>query len=309
MQTVSDSARAILDGYAKITLHIYIEGTPIGAGIGSATYTPSCGSGDSFSVGNACSAGFTAVVAASLPGIRGKAITVKWDVDGTEYPLLSGVVESATVAAGRTTIEAYDHMYRKGAIPLMVPEALMDTCTGADALRELAKIMDVTIHPDTLAAAEGVTIQGGLSNLDTESSCSMAAGHLAGIMGGNAMFDRRGLFCIRGFSGVQWETQPYEGGAEAESGDYTVSGIAFQREEPMTVTNPDGSISEEMVMVAYTAGDGSLAMDNPLADQAAADLAFAALAGVTVRPGRYSFPGGLLLEPGDIFTVRSMDGV
>lgn len=49
-------------------------------------------------------------------------------------------------------------------------------------------------------------------------------------------------------------------------------------------------------------------VNNPLADQAAADRALEALESVTFRPGSYSFPGGLLLEPGDIFAVESMDG-
>jgi len=49
-------------------------------------------------------------------------------------------------------------------------------------------------------------------------------------------------------------------------------------------------------------------MENPLADQAAAERAYAALSGLVFRPGNYTFPGGLLLEPGDVFEIISRDG-
>lgn len=76
----------------------------------------------------------------------------------------------------------------------------------------------------------------------------------------------------------------------------------------MTSQNEDGTSSEEELVTEYGAGDGTLMVSNPLADQAAADRAFTALDSIHFRPGAYSFPGGLLLEPGDLITVHSMDG-
>ena len=58
----------------------------------------------------------------------------------------------------------------------------------------------------------------------------------------------------------------------------------------------------------FAAGTGELLLENPLSDQAAADRDWAALGGITVRQGRYSFPAGIQIEPGDIITAKSMDG-
>lgn len=308
MQSVTSSAKALVNNYAKITPSIYIDGEKLNTGIGLITYTPSCGSMESFGFGNGCAAGLSVRVDGAYPNLKGKRIEAKWSVDGTEYPLLTGEVESATVSANSTTIEAYDDLFRKGGMQFAVPDALLTECTADAALVALGDAMGVAVEDSTLTTAASVTLPSGLNGLGDEVCISQIAGYVAGLMGGNALMTRDGLLCVRGYSAVDFYTEPYAGGAAAQNEDYSVTGVTFQRQAIKTVTYEDGTTSEEEYTVIYSAGDGTLAVENPLADQAAADRAWAVLAGVTVRPGTYSFPGGLLLEPGDIFTVRSMDG-
>lgn len=168
--------------------------------------------------------------------------------------------------------------------------------------------MGVSVDPSTLALLSNITIPDGLSALGSDVTNSAVAGYVAGLVGGNALMSRAGLLTIRQYAAVEWETEPYSGGASAENEDFTVTGITLQREKTVSTLNDDGSATERTSTEEYVAGDGSLMIANPLSSQATADGAFAALSAVTVRPGNYSFPGGLLLEPGDIFTVHSMDG-
>ena len=308
MQNVSAAAKALVDSYQKVTLHLYVDGEVVDAGIGAATYSHACGSEEAFTFGNACAGSITLVVAAAMPELYGKTVRVTWDVDGTEYPLITGAVEKAMVSAGRTTIEAYDEMYFGGSHPFSAPEELTGSCTAEEALYAVAEAMGVSVDPDILETVSGVSLSNGLGGLAGEESCSQAAGFLAGLFGMNALISREGLLTMRGYPATGWSTEPYSGGALAENTEYTVTGITFQREETATVKNEDGSTGDETTTVEFFAGDGTLAMMNPLADQAAADRAYESLNGIIVRPGSYSFPGGILLEPGDRITVESMDG-
>ena len=308
MQTVSDSTKTLLDSYGKVSLHWYIDGAQMDAGVGNCTYSHACGSEEAFTFGNALSASAILTVDGAFSDLKGKAIQVTWDADGTEYPLLTGTVDNSQVAARKTTITACDAMYFGGVRAYSAPEDLLTDCTAAEAITSVAAIMGVTVESDTLDAAAAVTIEGGLSRLSGEESCAAVLGYIAGLMGGNAMMSRAGTLVIRGFPQTGWTTEPYAGGALADNTDFTVTGITLQRDETQSVTNSDGTTGEQINTVEFFAGDGSLALVNLLASQDAAERAWAALKGTTVRPGQYTFPGGLLLEPGDLFTVTSMDG-
>lgn len=308
MQNVSEAAKALVDSYQRVTLHLYAGGAAVEAGIGAATYSHACGSEEAFTFGNACAGRITMALASAMPELEGKPVQLTWDVDGTEYPLLQGRVKKATVSAGRTTIEAYDEMFFGGSKAFVAPEILKTACSVASAFHAVATQMGVEADPAIMEQLTAVTLPAGLSNLTGRESCSQVAGHIAGIFGMNALISRDGLLTMRGFPETGWSTEPYSGGAQAENREYIVSGVAFQKEILETSQASDGSSGESSSTVEFFAGDGTLAMLNPLADQEAADRAFEALEGVSLRPGSYSFPGGLLLEPGDLISIRSMDG-
>ena len=308
MQIVSDSDRALLDAYGKITLFAYIDDVPMAAPIGAASYQGEWGSTESFSFGNACAASMTLSVAASLRELKGKRVRVTWAVSDVEYPLFSGRVERAPISAGRTIIEAWDEMYYGGSAPFAPTAALCGSCDAADAFRAVAGAVGAEADPEALEALQGLVIAAGLGNLPKETTNSAVAGYIAGLIGGSAVIGRDGKLTVKRCGPTQWLTQPYSGSAAAEGSDFTVSGITLQREETVTVTHAGGSSEQEQRIQVFQAGDGSLMVDNPLADQAAADRAFASLGGIAFRPGSYGFPGGLILEPGDLFTVESMDG-
>lgn len=308
MQTVSDAVRQLLDSYAKVTLSVYVDGEKLDAGVGAGSYTGACAGDDEFTFGNACAAGANITLAVSRPDLKGRRIQITWAVDGTEYPLITGKVEKAKVTAGRTEVEVWDDMYYAGSKAFAITSAVAGTCTAAAAFNAVAEAMGVSVEDSALALLSDITIPGGLSELGSDVTNSAVAGYIAGMVGGNALMSRAGLLTIRQYVTVDWETEPYSGGATAENEDFAVTGITLQREKTVSTLNEDGSTTERTVSEEYLAGDGSLMLSNPLASQEAADSAFAALSAVTVRPGNYSFPGGLLLEPGDIFTVHSMDG-
>lgn len=304
MQAVSESARALVLNYAKVTLSVYIDDNLLDVGIGAFEYLPSCGAVAGFSFGNACAAGITISLDAARADLKNHAISVKWSVDDTEYPLFSGKVEKAKVSAGRTYVEAWDAMYFGGS-------ETFDSETGASiladvAFRMVAGAIGVPVENSSIALLSDISI-GGLSALK-DTSNSAVAGYIAGLVGGNAVITRSGELAVRQFARVDFATEPYEGGAEAENEDYAVTGVTLLRESYAKSQNDDGTSSDEIFTETFVAGTGLLSVDNPLADQLAAERAYVALSGLRFRPGSYTFPGGLLLEPGDVFEVVSRDG-
>lgn len=308
MQTVSDNIRALLALYAKITLTAYLNGEKLIAGIGACELAASCGDDESFSFGNACATNINLSLASSMPGIKGQKLKVTWAVDETEYPLFDGKIENAVVTAGHTAIEAWDAMYYGGSDAFVPMGAMQQDIDAADAFSGIAGAMGVTAADEALELLSGITIAGGRGRLPEDTSNSAAAGYIAGLIGGNAMIDRAGRLTVRRIAPVDFETEPYAGGASAQDQDYTVTGITLQREEMVTIRNEDGTTAEQEQLKEFYAGDGTLMVSNPLADQDAADRAYEALRAISFRPGSYTFPGGLLLEPGDVFAVHSMDG-
>lgn len=308
MQHVSDKVRDLLERYAKITLHVYLDGEQVDAGVGACQLSASCGDEASFSFGNACAAGVVLTLAVPMPGIKGRAVRITWAVDATEYPLFDGKIEDAVVQAGRTRIEAWDAMYYGGSDAFIPTSAMRQDIDAWSAFSGVAAAMGVSANPDVRELLSGIGISGGLGHLPDNISNSAVAGYIAGLIGGNALIDRSGYLTVRKISQTNFETQPYAGGSNAKDADFYVSGITLQREAVTTVINEDGTSTEESVVYEYTAGDGTLMVQNLLADQSAAERAFASLKGVAFRPGNYSFPGGLLIEPGDLFQIYSMDG-
>lgn len=308
MQIISQTDLALVNAYRKITLTIYLDGKKLDAGIGSCEYQTSCGNTEEFSFGNACAAGATLPIDGAYPNLKGQRISIKWSVSDTEYPLLAGQVENCVVNAGRTTLEIWDDMYYGGSGAFVSPSRMLTDCAAADAFQAVADAMGVEPEPETLEILSGITIIGGLSDLPEEISISAVAGHIAGLVGGNAFMTRDGLLAIRGYSATGWASEVYSGGASAENTDYSVTGVTFQREQEITVTNTDGRASPETQTLEFGAGDGTLMISNPLADQDAADRAYNALESVVIRPGSYRMPGGIQLEPGDMITAITMDG-
>ena len=310
MQSVYDNVRALLDRYAKITLTAYIDGTKVEAGVGSCELTAACGDEESFSFGNACASGVSITLGAPMENLKGRQLRLTWAVDETENPLFLGYVEDGLIRAGRTFVEAWDAMYYSGS-DAFVPTADLEDRIGADAAKTfnyVASSMGVGVAPSVLPLLTGIRIPGGLGHLSEETSLSAVAGFIAGLVGGNALIDRSGRLAVRKMQTVDYRTEPYEGGASAKGNDFVVTGLTFQREDIVRDSFADGTGGERVEVSEFSAGDGSLLIENPLADQAAADRAFEVLDGLTFRPGTYSIPMGILLEPGDVITIQSMDG-
>lgn len=308
MQQVSDSVKALLARYAKITLKAYLNGQALDVGVGACEPSFSCGDDEAFSFGNACATSINLTLAASMPDIKGMALKITWAVDETEYPLFDGRIENAVVTAGRTAVEAWDAMYYGGSDAFVPTWGMQQDIDAADAFSGIAAAMGVTASDEALQLLAGITIAGGLGHLPEDTSNSAASGYIAGLVGGNAMIDRAGQLTVRKLAPTDFETEPYAGGASAQGEDFFVTGITLQREEVLTIRNEDGTTTEQELVTEYGAGDGTLMVSNPLADQDAADRSYESLSDISFRPGSYSFPGGLLLEPGDLFTVHSMDG-
>lgn len=308
MQSVSDNVRALVARYAKITLTVYLDGVKSDVGVGACELAAACGDDESFSFGNACATSINLAMGAAMPNIKGKKLRVTWSVDGTEYPLFDGKVEDAWIRAGRTAVEGWDAMYYGGSDAFVAHGELLYDVDAAVAFALIATRMGVEAAPEAVEQLTGILIAGGMGNLPEETSLSAVAGYIAGLVGGNALIDRSGRLTVRQIRQVDYQTEPYDGGANAQSQDFTVSGLTLQREDIVKSSYDDGSSGDHVELAEYSAGDGTLLIGNPLADQAAADRAFGVLEGLTFRPGTYAIPGGILLEPGDVITVRSMDG-
>lgn len=308
MQIVSNEVKNLLARYAKITLTPYLQGVKVSAGLGSFSYESACGNEQAFSFGNSCAASIEFVLAASIPGIEGQNIDISWAVDETEYPLFSGQVKTAAVSGGRTTIKAWNAMYFSGSKVFTPAAALLADVDAAEAFSFLAAAMGVEAEPDTLEALSGIIVSRGFSDLPEDATNSAVAGHIAALIGGNAWINRSGQLAVCRYAQTDFESEPYTGGASAENSDFLITGVTLQREIRHSKINADGSASDGSLTHEFAAGDGTLMVSNPLADQEAADRAMAVLEPLSFRPGIYSFPGGVLLDPGDIIEIHSMDG-
>lgn len=334
MQSITSAELELLEAYAPVHLHLYIGGTEVQTELGAFSLTSAVGESE-LTCGNAIaaimdlSAEATDVVKAlsthdgklisthdgkvlaarmRWAGLTGMGITVTWDVDGeTEHGLFHGIVERPTVSAGKVTLSAQDALFWGGSKPFPVSSYQSDT-SAVTALQAIAAEMGVALSSGTASLASGVTISGGFSSCPDDLTCAEAAGYAAGILGGNAIINRDGELEVRLYSSAGFTTEPYAGGATAEGRNYKIPGICFQRTYQVTVHNDDGTTSESTRDAEYMAGDGSIEIDNPLADLNAATRAYNALKTVVCRKGTYEYPMGIQVEPGDVITVTSMDG-
>ncbi|MCD7857949.1 MAG: hypothetical protein LUG55_09170 [Clostridiales bacterium] len=269
----------------------------------SATYTASVGGGDGFSIGNACSAELSIVLAEAGLVAGGQTIRVAWDAAGTEYPLFVGKVSKATVSGSQTTITAYDALDGVSATPYQ--PTLTGSCTAAAALADIAEQIGVELDSATQTLAEGVALTEGVGALEGL-SLSSAAANLALLLGGNAVITREGALAVRQFADSGWAAESYSGGASPEDTAYTVEGLTFQRTDTTTAVNEDGTSTETSTTTDYTAASGSgggLTYSSSLATQALVDGAFAALEGLTFWAGSFSTQGGIFVEPGDLAEI------
>lgn len=241
--------------------------------------------------------------------LTGTGIKITWDVDGeTEHNLFQGRIEKVTIAGGKATITAQDEIFWNGSKPFAKQSNFQSDVVASDVFGVIADTMKVPVNQSTESLLSSVTISGGFSSCRDTLPCCQAAGYIAALVGGNAVINRDGELAVVKYHAVDFETEPYSGEASAENVDYVVSGIGFARTYVDRTTNPDGTISESERRVIYQDGDGSLEMENPLADVGAAERAYAALRSFASRKGSFSFPMGIELEPGDLITVHSMDG-
>lgn len=241
--------------------------------------------------------------------LTGTNIKITWDVDGeTEYNLFQGRIETVTVAGGRATITAQDELFWNGSRTFKQQNEFSTDANATTVLSAIADGMGVSLNSATESLLSSVTISGGFSSCRDNLTYYQAAGYIAALVGGNAVINRDGELAVVKYHAVDFETEPYSGECSAENTDYTTSGVSFQRTYINRTTNPDGTVSEYESPTTYKAGDGSLSLENPLADQTATTRAFNALRSFASRKGQYSFPMGIQIEPGDIITINSMDG-
>ncbi|MCD8142273.1 MAG: hypothetical protein LUD83_03190 [Clostridiales bacterium] len=308
IQAIDTSTRAALDAFGLITLRVYLGsgGAALDAEVVSATYTASVGGGGGFSIGNACSAELSIVLADAGLVAGGQAIRVTWDAAGTEYPLFVGKVSKATVTGNQIAITAYDALDGVSATPYQ--PSLTSSCTAAEALADIAEQMGVEADGDTQTLAAGTALTEGVNDL-AGLSLNNAAANLALLLGGNAVITRDGALAVRQFAACGWEAESYSGDASPEDTAYTVDGLTFQRTDTATAVNEDGTFTETSTSTDYTAASGTgagLTYSSSLATQPLVDGAFAALSGLCFWAGTFSVQGGIFLEPGDLLEVDGL---
>ena len=335
MQTITAQELPLLQAYAPVTLPLYVGGAEIPAKMGSYSQTNAVG-GEELSCGAAIAGSIQLGVdaepiyrilttrageiitdragkafAARLlwRGVYGQEIAVTWDVDGeTENPLFTGRVEKVTVSAGKATIRAQDALFWSGSEIFRGREDYQEDADAGTVFSAIAAEMGVAVDTDTASLLSGVTISGGFSSVQDDITLAEAAGYVAGIFGGNAVITRAGTLAVIQYTLRDYTAEVYAGGAEAENQDYKLAGLRFSRTYTTRTVNADGTTSLSDRIVTYKAGNGALELDNPLASQAAATRAYQALSAVTVRKGQYSYPLGLIVEPGDVISIVTMDG-
>ncbi len=335
MQSITNAEKALLAAFSPVHLHLYLGGTEIPAKLGAVSLTAAVGDRE-ITCGNAVAATLELqldaaplvrilsthdgkllstrdgkLLAARLlwSGVEGMALRFTWDVDGeTERGLFAGTVETAKVSAGKAKLTAHDALFWAGSGPFRAQQSYQSDADAGTVLSSIASGMGVSLESATASLAAGVTISGGFSSCGDQLTLAEAAGYVAGILGGNAAISRDGELTVRQFAPTDFSTEVYSGGGQAENRDYTCGGVSFRRSYTTRTVNEDGTTSETESVRIYTAGDGGISMDNPLADQAAANRALAALAAATSRAGSYDYPMGVQVEPGDVITIRTMDG-
>ena len=335
MQTISSADLSLLESYSPVHLHMYVGGAEISAKLSTFNLTSAVGD-EALNCGNSVASvmqvGAVAeeiyrglvtrdgkeivtrlgeqIMAKFLwNGLVGSTIGITWDVDGsTEYNLFQGKIEKCVVNSGRAQITAQDELFWNGSRLFAGQSNYQTTVSAQTVLETIASEMGVTLNADTSTLASDVSIYNGFSSCRDQLQLYQAAGYVAGILGGNAVINRDGELAVVRYATASFSTEVYQGGSSAENENYAPSGVRFVRQITTRITNADGTISESDTIATYSAGDGSVEMENPLANKAAATRAYNALRSISSRKGTYSIPMGIQLEPGDVITVTTMDG-
>lgn len=335
MQTISSADLSLLESYSPVHLHLYVGGTEIPAKLSTFNLTTAVGD-EALNCGNSVASvmqvGAVAeeiyrglvtrdgkaivtrlgeqIMAKFLwNGLVGSTIGITWDVDGsTEYNLFQGKIEKCVVNSGRAQITAQDELFWNGSRLFAGQRNYQTTVSAQTVLETIASEMGVTLNAATSSLASDVSIYNGFSSCRDQLQLYQAAGYVAGILGGNAVINRDGELAVVRYATTSFSTEVYQGGSSAENENYAPSGVRFVRQITTRITNADGTISESDTIATYSAGDGSVEMENPLANKVAATRAYNALRSISSRKGTYSFPMGIQLEPGDVITVTTMDG-
>lgn len=289
MYSVSDANRALVDSLAPVALKLSLyEGEDIAAEVISCTMTQRCCAGDYFTIGNACSGSLRLTVDSAVAlGLKGQLVRLLWSVNTAFYPLFTGYVTRERMVNGAWELEVNDALYCFGSA------AFDYSTTGwADAVNYIADALGV--GTSTLATPENADID--LSDLPANATCAQVLAMLAGLAGGNAFIDREGLLTIRTYAETEFAAECYEDGETVEGASFAPTGLKFIR--------PSEDANGGYLELAYSAGDGALALENPLADQSHTDYAWSKIADLSFYAGDFTLPGGLLLEPCDLITVN-----
>lgn len=312
MQAISVVDESLLRNFAPVDVSIDLGGLPSRIKANNIQLESSCGDADAFSFGNACASTVSMTIDGAYPDIQGERLILKWNVRYTQsYPLFWGTITNAEISAGKTTIRAGDVMATKGGEPMMISDRMRDHMTAGEGWIAVAAQLDCFYSQDDVDRLDPIGIVNGFSSLPDEVSISAVAGYLAGLVGCNAVIDRSGWLRLTGPSAAAsggTTFQSYAGGSSAQDHTFIVSGITMERRELVTVRAEDGSVSEEEQISVFSAGDGTLLVENPLADQTTADLAWDNLKDLSFLPGKYSFPQGIQVEPGDQIRVQTLEG-
>lgn len=298
MQQVLQATAAAVNSYHLIQVRLALPGqTNLAAA--SISYSTGINGSDSLEIGGAASASMEISLDRVVSNLTGTPAAVYWSTDvGGEYPWITGKITDQREQGGQSIITVRDAMYTAGGGIYEPDISVQVQCSALDALNDLAGKMGVEIDPETAELARSVTLSTlGVGPLHGMSYME-AAGHIAAVMGGNAVMTRAGKLAIKRFSHSGFASESYAGADSADSSDFYVTGVIFY--------TPNNSGAE----IEYTAGEGPnwLRFESPIADDNLAAVALATLSGISIRTGNAEFPGGLLLEPGDIFTAVTQSG-
>ena len=313
MQRISNTCEELLLGYSPVRLRMECSGVPDETGISNLLVDEGGGNDDAYTFGCSFAATARLQLEGVFPGIKGYQIKIFWSVqDAYEYPLFTGWVTKAEVRAGRTDVTAGDLMVIKGGEAMLVGGSLKQDISGQVAWLAIASQLDCEFDWEDADRLASITLPGGFGTLPGEICLSDAAGFVAGLIGCNARIDRSGILRLAGPLGESQQGftgfEGYSGGNTARDAEFTVTGITVSRTDVINIREDDGTLVQEEITTEFSAGDGSLMIENPLGSQATTELALQNLQGLAFRPGDYSFPQGIQVEPGDKLRVGTLEG-
>ncbi|MCD7733671.1 MAG: H-type lectin domain-containing protein [Clostridiales bacterium] len=226
-----------------------------------------------------------------LPALEGAYVTPEVEIGGAWLSLGRFRFETPETGEGTVKVTASDAMiwameagyYPSEPAPDTALGVLADICSQAGVeLGDVSGLSDQTVS----RVASGYT-------------CREMAGHMAALLGCNALFDREGRLTLRWFSAVEAAIGPedyYSGGFTRKDYDYVLSSLTA-----VTGSGEDDRLS------AGTGGSG-ISLTDPYMTEEALEAVWAGLEGFTYRPGEVTVAGDLRLEPGDIVTVTDLAG-